>query len=59
MRNVKIEVDGDLLIITVDLNERYGRSKSGKSVIIGTTEGIVSVPGNADVKVGVNVFTKE
>jgi hypothetical protein len=49
-------VDGDKLIITVDLNQEFGLSSSGKSITIASTEGNISVPGREDVKVGLNVY---
>jgi len=54
MRNVKTEVTKDnKLVITVDLNEAGTVSASGKSLVIGSTEGNVTV---GDVKVGLNVY---
>jgi hypothetical protein len=55
MYNVEFEVEGDHLIIRVDLSQELGESSSGKSVIIATTGGNVEVPGWEAVKVGVNV----
>lgn len=60
MKNVKLEVDGRTLTITVDLGINHGRSRSGKSVIVGTTEGTATVK-DADGKavcVGLNVYRK-
>ena len=56
MYNVEFEVQGDQLIIRVDLSQELGVSSSGKSVIIATTGGNVEVPGWEAVKVGVNVY---
>jgi hypothetical protein len=53
-----MKVDGDILTITVNLKERYGRSKSGKTEIIATTGGNVSSPSNPDIKIGLNVYSK-
>ena len=52
MQNVAFEVEGDQLIIRVDLSQELGVSSSGKSVIIATTGGNVAVPGWEAVKVG-------
>jgi hypothetical protein len=49
-------VEGNKLIITVDLNQEFGLSSSGKSITIASTEGNISVPGREDVKVGLNVY---
>ena len=54
--NVSFEVQGTNLVIVVDLSQELGVSSSGKSIIIGTTGGNVSVPGYEDVKVGLNVY---
>jgi hypothetical protein len=56
MQNVEFQVQGDNLVIIVDLSQEIGESASGKSVIIATTSGNVSVPGREDVKVGLNVY---
>ena len=57
MDNIQYEAKGSVLTITVDLSKTFGRSKSGKSIIIATTAGNVQVqPG---VFMGVNVYRKE
>ncbi len=56
MKNCEMKVDGDILTITVDLSKESGKSSSWKSIIIGSTEGNVSVPNKEDIKVGVNVY---
>jgi len=58
MKNVEFSVNGDVLTIKVDLSKTYGKSSSGKSTIIASTEGNVSVPGKDEVKIGLNVYTK-
>jgi len=55
MKNVDIEASDTILHIKVDTSKRFGKSKSGKSTIIASTEGIVTV---GDVQVGLNVFVK-
>lgn len=55
MKNVDITVEGDILKIKVDLSKDFGPSKSGKSRIIATTAGNISVPGT-DAKIGLNVY---
>ncbi len=59
MKNVEMKVDGTILTITVDLSQEFGPSSSGKTIIIATTEGNVSVPGAEDKKVGLNVYRKK
>ena len=55
-QGVEIDVQKGILVIKVDLSQNFGPSTSGKSIIIGSTGGNVSVPGQELVKVGVNVY---
>jgi hypothetical protein len=55
MKNVKMTVKGNKLIIEVDIDKEFGASKSGKSLIVATTEGNTSAP-DCEVKVGLNVY---
>jgi hypothetical protein len=57
MKNVNMKVDGDILVITVDLSKDFGPSNSGKSLVIATTEGNQSVP-DSDAKIGLNIYKK-
>lgn len=57
MKNCNFAVEGTVLTITVDLSERHGLSKSGKSEAIASTDGNVAVPGFEDVKIGLNIYT--
>lgn len=56
MQNVEFQVEGNNLVIVVDLSQELGVSASGKSVIIASTGGNVAVPGYEDIKVGLNVY---
>jgi hypothetical protein len=58
MKNVQMMVEGDILTITVDLSKEFGPSSSGKTIIIASTEGNVSVP-DREEKVGLNVYRKK
>ena len=58
MKNVEMSVSGNILTITVDLSKEFGPSASGKTTIIASTEGNVSVP-NREEKVGLNVYRKK
>ena len=58
MTNINMKVDGDLLTIVVNLKERHGRSKSGKTEIIATTAGNVACPSDPDIKIGLNIYSK-
>lgn len=50
-------VEGTALIIKVDLTKEFGPSSSGKTIIVASTEGNVSIPGRNE-KVGLNVYKK-
>lgn len=58
MQNVTARVEGNKLILEVDLTKDCGRSQSGKSTIVGTTSGNAMVPGHPEIKYGLNVYTK-
>ncbi len=58
MKNVQMMVEGNILTIKVDLSKEFGPSASGKTIIIATTEGNVSVP-EREAKVGLNVYRKK
>jgi len=59
MRNVEMKIVNRHLVIDVDLTKEGVASSSGKSLVIGSTEGNVSVPDMPDVKVGLNVYKKK
>ena len=56
MKNVEMKLEGNILTIKVDLSKEFGPSSSGKTIIIGSTEGNVQVPGAEEVRVGLNVY---
>lgn len=58
MKNVEMSVEADILTIKVDLNQEHGPSSSGKTIIIASTEGSVSLSDRDGVKVGLNVYKK-
>lgn len=58
MKNVQMMVEKNILTIKVDLTKEFGPSSSGKTIIIATTEGNVSVP-DREEKVGLNVYRKK
>ena len=53
-----MSTEGNILTIKVDLGQRFGKSSSGKSTIVASTEGNQSVPGHEEIKIGLNVYTK-
>ena len=55
MKNVEMAVEGEILIIKVDLSKDFGPSKSGKTIIVASTEGNMSVP-ERDEKIGLNIY---
>jgi len=59
MKNVEMEVVDNILTIKVDLTREFGPSSSGKTIIIATTEGNVTIPNHEDKKVGLNVYHKK
>jgi hypothetical protein len=59
MKNVEMKLEGNILKIEVDLTKEFGPSASGKTIIIASTEGNVSIPGVEDKKIGLNVYRKK
>ena len=57
MKNVEMTVEGKMLTIKVDLSKEFGPSASGKTIIVASTEGNVTIP-NRQEKVGLNVYRK-
>ncbi len=58
MKNVEIKVEGNILTIKVDLSKEYGPSASGKTIIVASTEGNITVP-EREEKIGLNVYKKK
>ena len=58
MKNCDMKVTGNVLTITVDISKDFGKSSSGKSIIIASTEGNVSIPEKDDIKIGLNIYKK-
>lgn len=58
MKNVDLSVEGNILTITVDLSKEFGPSSSGKTTIVATTEGNVSLP-EREEKIGLNIYKKK
>ena len=59
MKNIDMQVQGDMLTIKVDWKKEVGRAASGKTTIIATTEGNVTVPEHENIKIGINVYRKK
>ena len=58
MKNVEMTIAGTILSIKVDLSKEFGPSASGKTIIIASTEGNVTIP-DREEKVGLNVYRKK
>jgi len=60
MQNVKTKVDGDKLIIEVDISNKARKdaplSKSGKNKTVGSTLGMVPVENTNGIRIGLNVI---
>jgi hypothetical protein len=59
MKNVAMSTEGNILTIKVDLSKEFGPSASGKTIIIASTGGNVTIPEHEEVKVGLNVYRKK
>jgi hypothetical protein len=58
-KNVEIKTEGGIMTIKIDLNKTFGPSKSGKTIIIASTEGNVAVAKDAagkEIKMGLNLY---
>ena len=56
MKNINMTDDGTILTITVDLTKDFGKSASGKTNIVASTEGAVALADGTQV--GVNIYRK-
>jgi hypothetical protein len=58
MKNVDMSVEGTVLTIKVDLSKEFGPSSTGKTIIVASTEGNVTIPDRQE-KIGLNVYRKK
>lgn len=56
MKNIIMKRKENILTIEIDLTKRFGKSKSGKTKIVASTEGNVAVDGYPQVKIGINAY---
>lgn len=56
MKNIETEVKGNKLVITVDLSENFGPSKSGKTIIIASSEGNKPIKDGNGAVLGLNIY---
>ena len=54
MINIKTELDDHILTITIDLSQTHGSSKSGKTLIVASTQG--NQPVGDGVVLGLNAY---
>ena len=59
MKNVEMSLEGNILTIKVDLSKDFGPSASGKTIIIASTEGNVTIPEHEEARVGLNGYRKK
>ena len=57
MENIEVTVEGDTLILRIDLTQDLGLSKSEKTRTIASTRGNQKIPGT-DATFGLNVWRK-
>ena len=57
MQNVDIKVEGNMAIITIELDKEFGPSSTGKTIIVASTRGTVDIP-NTGIRLGLNAFKK-
>ena len=58
MQNMVMNVSKKgILTVKINLNETIGYSRTGKSILIASTEGNIDVPDTEDeIKIGLNVY---
>ena len=58
-KNVDMRIEGERLIVEIDLTKDFGNSKSGKTIIVASSEGNATLPKPYEhIKLGLNVFKK-
>lgn len=60
VRNVSYKVvgsgKGQRLVISIDLSKEIGTSATGRSIVVGTTGGLIRLEERPEVRLNVNVF---
>ena len=57
MKNVTLTVEKNILTIKVNLKKDFGKSKSGKTILIASTEGNQALTNeHENVRIGLNVY---
>jgi hypothetical protein len=58
MNNIEMNVEDNILTVRINLSKRFRPSASGKTISVATTSGNISIPGNKDIKIGINAYVK-
>jgi hypothetical protein len=58
MKNIETKVEKNILTITVDLSKEFGPSKSGKTIIIASSEGNQKIENGNGAIMGLNIYKK-
>jgi hypothetical protein len=58
MKNIETKVENNILTITVDLSKEFGPSKSGKTIIIASSEGNQKIEDGNGAIIGLNIYKK-
>jgi len=56
MKNVNVEIKGNIMTVKIDLSKVQGLSKSGKTEVIASTLGNVPIPNKPDYRLGINCY---
>jgi hypothetical protein len=56
MQNINVRREGTKAIIEVDLGQKLGPSKSGKTNLVANSGGFASIPGDGGFKLSMNVI---
>ena len=56
--NVRIERDGDEVLIFINVTEDHGPSSTGKTRIVANTHGFITIPGVDGLKLNVTAVRK-
>lgn len=56
MKNINISVSGNIATVSFDMTKSFGKSGSGKTIVIASTAGNVSVPGAEHVKLVLTAY---
>jgi hypothetical protein len=58
MKNIETKVENNILTIKVDLSKEFGPSKSGKTIIIASSEGNQKIDDANGAIIGLNIYKK-